>query len=249
MRKNSIAPPNFDDRLAAETLLGRVYDFRACNVYKNVTRGISEIAVGDLKLACAAYSIDGGRFVSGVLVDPVDGSPKLILTPGDTGSDQSELAAAVDFWESGNENHVYCLHEKSCGAVVFTGDGVSRRFLMIQMNLGHCGLPKGHVEKFESEQDAALREIREETGVTARIIPGFRGVVEYPISTKIRKQSVYFLARFDGDEVHIQESEIRGYRLCRYDEALDFITHSNDRAVFVDAVRALEQLESRNIHG
>ena len=31
-------------------------------------------------------------------------------------------------------------------------------------------------------------------------------------------------------------------------EALDFITHSNDRAVFVDAVRALEQLESRNIH-
>ena len=48
--------------------------------------------------------------------------------------------------------------------------------------------------------------------------------------------------------MRIQESEIRGYRLCRYDEALDFITHSNDRAVFVDAVRALEQLELRNIH-
>ena len=48
--------------------------------------------------------------------------------------------------------------------------------------------------------------------------------------------------------MHIQESEIRGYRLCRYDEALDFITHGNDRAVFVDAVKALERLESRNIH-
>ena len=229
-------PGSFSDRPSAEALLGLEYDFRPCQIHDNTARGISEIPVGGSMVACTAYSIGGGNFASGLLIDRLDGSTKLILTDGDTCADQSQLAEAVDFWERDNSNLIFCLHEKSCGAILFTGDGDARRFLLIRMNLGHCGLPKGHVEKFETEEEAALREISEETGVVARIIPGFRGVVEYPISAKTRKTSVYFIARFDGGDVRIQESEIKGYKLCDYAEALDFITHGNDRAVFVDAV-------------
>ena len=232
---------DFGDRLTAETLLGVSYSPRVYQTHDNVSRGICEIRVCGVNLACTAYSIDGGRFAQGVLVNRRNGSPSLILTNGDTRASQSELAEAVDYWESPNDNRIFCLHEKSCGAVVFTGDGEQRKYLMIRMNLGHCGLPKGHIEKFETEEMAAVREIREETGVDAKLIPGFRETVEYPISAKTRKMSVYFVGRFDGGDVRIQESEIKSYRLCPYAEAREFITHDNDRAVFDSAVAWLNE--------
>lgn len=240
-RTETTSPMDFNDRTTAESLLGVSYTPRIYQTHGSVARGICEISVSGVRIACTAYSISGGRFAQGMLVNRQDGSPSLILTDGDTGASQSQLAEAVDFWESANDNRVFCLHEKSCGAVVFTGDGEQRRYLMIKMNLGHCGLPKGHIEKFETEEIAAVREIREETGVEARLIPGFRETVEYPISAKTRKTSVYFIGRFDGGNVKIQESEIKSYRLCPYEEARRFITHDNDRAVFDSAVKWLNE--------
>ena len=109
------------------------------------------------------------------------------------------------------------------------------------MNAGHCGLPKGHIEKFETEQDAAIREIREETGVAVRLIDGFREVVSYQVSTKTHKESVYFIGCFDGGDVVIQKSEICSYSLLPCLEARKVITHDNDRAVFENAVKWLAE--------
>ena len=64
------------------------------------------------------------------------------------------------------------LHEKSCGAVLFTTEKGIKKFLLVESN--YFGFPKGHVEENETEQETALREIKEETGVDATIIPGFR---------------------------------------------------------------------------
>ena len=234
---------DFCDRPTFESMLGKSYRPRIYQSHGSVSRGICEVEICKTRFACTAYSIDGGNFAVGVAVNLKTGTPSLILTPGDRGEDQSKLAETIDFWENQNTNKVYCLHEKSCGAIVFTGDGENRRFLMIRMNLGHCGLPKGHVEKFETEEMAAIREIREETGVDAKLIPGFRQVVEYSISAKTRKTSVYFIGRFDGDEVRIQESEVQDYRLCGYEEARRFITHDNDRAIFDAAAAWLRENE------
>ena len=56
-------------------------------------------------------------------------------------------------------------NEHSAGAVVYTvKDGVRHFALVVEKN-GDCGLPKGHLEKGETERQAALREIREELGV------------------------------------------------------------------------------------
>ena len=55
--------------------------------------------------------------------------------------------------------------EKSCGAVVYRETGEQIEILLIRhKNGGHWAFPKGHVEKKETEEDTALREIREETG-------------------------------------------------------------------------------------
>ena len=51
--------------------------------------------------------------------------------------------------------------------------GIPHYVLVVELD-GHCGLPKGHIESGETEMQAALREIREETGITADIADGLR---------------------------------------------------------------------------
>jgi hypothetical protein len=250
---------DISDRASAEILLGVEYKPRIYSVIHKVRRTIAgktianktnnyETAKGtvtichnSVKTVLNAYIIDGGRYAQGLLVNRHDRRLSLLLAPKERKYTQSELAEAVDFWESGRENQLFCLYEKSCGAVVFTESNGQRLYLMICMNLGHCGLPKGHVEKFETEREAAIREIYEETGVHVSLIDGFRETVEYPISAKVRKESVYFIGHFDGCNVKIQESEISGYKLCPYEEARSYITHDNDRAIFDNAVKWLEK--------
>ncbi len=223
------------DRPAAEAILGRRFHVRGYSSHGDVSRGIAHVE----STALTAYVLRGGDTVVGVLSDTVSGAVSLVLAPAGEVLSQSDIAEAVDFWESGNTFKVWCLHEKSCGAVIFTDAGPERLYLMIRMNASHCGLPKGHVEKFETEKEAAVREIREETGVDVTLFDGFRETVEYPISAKTRKESVYFVGRFEGTDVKIQESEIVSYKLCPYEEARLYITHENDRAVFDAAVRWL----------
>ncbi len=67
--------------------------------------------------------------------------------------------------------------ERSCGAVVYTERDGQRRYVLVKG--GYVGLPKGHMEKGESERETAVREIREETCVSTQIVPGFRRVVTY----------------------------------------------------------------------
>ena len=58
--------------------------------------------------------------------------------------------------------------EKSCGIVLFHSD----EFLIIQHSVkpnvteGHWDFPKGHVEENETEFETAVRELKEETGIT-----------------------------------------------------------------------------------
>ena len=56
--------------------------------------------------------------------------------------------------------------EKSCGAVVFKRqkDGTSK-YLVLHYGAGHWDFPKGKQEKNENEEQTALREIKEETGI------------------------------------------------------------------------------------
>ena len=56
--------------------------------------------------------------------------------------------------------------EKSCGAVIFDSRKKDARVLIIRQLAGHYCFVKGHIEPNETEADTALREIKEETGLT-----------------------------------------------------------------------------------
>ena len=64
------------------------------------------------------------------------------------------------------EYTIDCLYERSCGAVVFRFINGERRFLLIKNKRScHWGFPKGHVEKDETDEETAKREVLEETGL------------------------------------------------------------------------------------
>jgi deoxyribose-phosphate aldolase len=113
--------------------------------------------------------------------------------------------------------------ERAAGGLVVRLGKAGREVLMIDDNYGHVTFPKGHVEPGETWEDAAIREIREETGVEARVLAPL-GRVEYPIERDgepVRKQVRFFLLEeIDKvDEPVVQEEEIRGAYFLPWNEA------------------------------
>ncbi len=127
--------------------------------------------------------------------------------------------------------------EKSCGGVVFTRAGSEIRYLIIRHLGGHCGFPKGHMEPGESEQTTALREIREEVGLTVSLVDGFRAVECYPLPNKpgLMKQVVYFLAEFAGQDIRTQPEEISAAYLVSYEEALALLPFPEAKRILKEA--------------
>lgn len=124
-----------------------------------------------------------------------------------------------------------CYNEKSCGAVLFTLIDGKRYYILIKNMSGHVGFPKGHVEFGEDENATALREVYEETGVTTKLISGFRESYSYLINGFVRKEAVYYVAPFNRDDVKMDIMEISEYKLVTFEEAISILNYPHDRNV------------------
>lgn len=130
--------------------------------------------------------------------------------------------------------------EKSCGAVLFRRQPDGMRYLMLHSTLGHWTLCKGHVEPGETEHETAEREIREETGLTARFVEGFRQVITYAPAPDVTKDVVFFLAEAGPGEAVCQPEEVAEIRFVPYEQALALLTHASDRETLAKAAAFLE---------
>ena len=124
--------------------------------------------------------------------------------------------------------------EKSCGAVLYKMIDDTPYFVLVRGSV--YGFPKGHVEDGETEVQTALREIREETGVTPRLDPRFRREIEYASPVRRgRKRVVFFLAECaDGEDPH-PSHEIRSLVMKPYAEAMGLLRHVNLKKVLEEA--------------
>lgn len=86
------------------------------------------------------------------------------------------------------------MREKSCGAIIYRVNKGEIEYLLVQQKSYNWGFPKGHVEKKETEEETALREIKEETGLDVKLHPRFRQTGYY-YTRGSRKKVVFFLAR------------------------------------------------------
>ena len=128
-------------------------------------------------------------------------------------------------------------YEVSSGAVIFTREGGGLRYVIIQSLDGYYGFPKGHIEGAETEEEAALREIREETGLSVRFVPGFRTTDEHTIPEKpgMIKRVIYFLGEYEGQKVRFQREELLEALLLSYEEAMERFQFESSRRILKEA--------------
>ena len=130
-------------------------------------------------------------------------------------------------------------NEKSCGAVVFKRqkDG-SVKYLLLHYGAGHWDFPKGHQEKNEKEEQAALREIKEETGIEdVEFADNFRETIKYFFKKgeeTVYKEVIFYLAQSATEEVNLSSEHI-GYAWLSYEHACKKLTFNNAKELLEKA--------------
>jgi 8-oxo-dGTP pyrophosphatase MutT (NUDIX family) len=130
--------------------------------------------------------------------------------------------------------------EHSAGGVVVrpSPDHNEPLFLLIQDSYGNWGFPKGHVEPGERTDAAAVREVREETGLGPLTVVGPIDTIDWWFRFRgrlIHKVCAFFLMEIEPNGsivTHPQEAE--GIMACEwepYDVARQRVSYANARDV------------------
>ncbi|MBA3338615.1 MAG: NUDIX hydrolase [Gemmatimonadaceae bacterium] len=125
--------------------------------------------------------------------------------------------------------------EVSAGGVVYRLDDGAPLFLLIRDSYSNWGFPKGHLERGERPEDAALREVHEETGLRELSLRGMIETIDWYFRFRgrlIHKVCHFFLMVTAEAETLPQGAEgITACRWAAYDEATTVISYANARHV------------------
>jgi mutator protein MutT len=131
--------------------------------------------------------------------------------------------------------------EISAGGVVFNKDGqvllVSAGSLRDRSKL-HWKFPKGHIEGEETSEEAALREVEEETSIQAEIISKL-GDSKYTYilkDEKIFKIVIWFIMKEVSGKPKPQAGEIEEVKWVEAEEALKLLSFSIDKTLLKKAL-------------
>lgn len=130
--------------------------------------------------------------------------------------------------------------EKSAGAVLYEIKNNEINYLLILDFNGNWGFPKGHLENGETNEQAALREIKEEVGIDAIIDNNFIRELVYIMPNGIEKHSLYYIGRYSNQIPTKQLEEIKEIRILPYSKALNLISFDNMKQVLIEANNYIE---------
>jgi ADP-ribose pyrophosphatase YjhB (NUDIX family) len=118
------------------------------------------------------------------------------------------------------------------GGIVFQRADGKIEYLLVRPKSGVAEwvLPKGHIESGEKSEEAAWREVLEETGVEARLI-AYLGIIQFEANGK-RVRVQYFLMKFTSRGAAAEERETTW---AGYAKALTLLTHEQNREILRSA--------------
>jgi 8-oxo-dGTP pyrophosphatase MutT (NUDIX family) len=123
-------------------------------------------------------------------------------------------------------------NEYSAGGLVLSlRNGVPFVAMIATRGRTRWGLPKGAVSEGETPADAALREVREETGLEAKIVKPLE-TIQYFFrvgDTLIRKRVEFFLMQYVAGEITPQLSEVDDVEWVELGESLERSSFESER--------------------
>lgn len=124
-------------------------------------------------------------------------------------------------------------HAVSSGGVLFRMNGDRAEVVLIETRANRWQIPKGGIEEGESREQAARREVREETGIDGEILEHLE-TIEYWFTAGTRRQkrhkSVHlFLLRFVSGDTSEHDDESLDARWFPIDEAFSKLSFANER--------------------
>jgi 8-oxo-dGTP pyrophosphatase MutT (NUDIX family) len=135
-------------------------------------------------------------------------------------------------------------HRTSAGGVIVRHDGSLEVCLINPRGRHSWALPKGWIEPGETPEVAALREVREETGLNG-VLEDELGTIEYWFysreeGVRVHKTVHFFLVQFTGGETADHDHEVSEARWLPVERALDLMTYPNEREIVRRAITILE---------
>jgi 8-oxo-dGTP diphosphatase len=129
--------------------------------------------------------------------------------------------------------------EFSAGGVVIKDNN---EVLLIKNHVNIWTFPKGHIEPGESKEETAIREVKEETNITARIID-YLGEISYFFQwegQKIYKTVYFFLMEYIEGEPK-PSWEVRDAKFFSIEETLKKLRYKGDKKIFMKALEYLNK--------
>lgn len=143
----------------------------------------------------------------------------------------------VTFATLGVHNELPVVREYSAGGLIFDSHG---RVAVIARHSrsGHLEwcLPKGHIEKGETPEQTAVREVHEETGISGEVIESIATIDYWFTGTtqRIHKLVHHFALRMTGGELTVAgdpDHEAEDVKWVAFDELDSVLSYPNERRI------------------
>jgi len=136
------------------------------------------------------------------------------------------------------------IEETSAGIILFRKEEAKNLFLLLHYPSGHWDFVKGKMEKGESIHQTAIREAKEETGITdITFLENFEEWIKYSFQHQgelVNKKVVFFLAETKTKDIKISH-EHQDYTWMDYNTSMEKTTFDNAKTVLTKAQKLLSK--------
>jgi 8-oxo-dGTP pyrophosphatase MutT (NUDIX family) len=139
--------------------------------------------------------------------------------------------------------------EEAAGGAIVAREGDALRLVLIATRRDasvRWSLPKGHFERDETVEQAALREAREETGLEVDLV-GELGTVDYWFTDgdiRYHKFVHFFVMRPVGGDLSLHDDEVVEARWFAWEDALKHMAYPSERELIASSRERVLELIS-----